>query len=75
MALEQFLRLAVYHLTHTSATDGEASRSLRRVQEFLGESSCLPVSNVYFTILLGNVVISGCDSNIYFLYVTMVCGV
>jgi hypothetical protein len=36
VALEQFLRMAIYRLTHYSTMDAEASQALRRMQLFLG---------------------------------------
>ncbi len=35
VALEQFLRLAIYRLTHYSTMDAHASQALRRIQMFL----------------------------------------
>lgn len=35
VALEQFLRMAIYRLTHYSTMDAEASQALRRMQLFL----------------------------------------
>jgi hypothetical protein len=39
VALEQFLRMAIYRLTHYSTMDAEASQALRRMQLFIGPSS------------------------------------
>jgi hypothetical protein len=37
LSLEQFVRQVVHRLTHFSSMDAEATLSLRRVQQFLGE--------------------------------------